>query len=247
MIPDVSRLTGDPRGKASAVADRSLRSPRSGAIHAEPGGTHAEPRIAIVGGDGALATEALVWMLGKSGHLVVGAFPTLRELEAILPPAEANLQAVIIDADGLAVCAATVAEIRRTYPKLKVLLLCDAVSREVVRCAIDERIEGVVLKSDTAEEMILALSNVLEGRAVMPVGWQAASLKPEPDAQLVALSLREREVLELAARGLSNKEIAACLTISANTVKFHLRAIYSKLGVQNRVQAAQVVDQKQEI
>jgi DNA-binding NarL/FixJ family response regulator len=184
-------------------------------------------------------------MLRKSGNLVVGAFPTLRDLQAISPPAASKLQAVIVDADRLAASPTVVTEIRRTYPELKVLLLCRAVSTKVVRCAIDERIEGVVLKSDTAEEVVLALRHVLEGRAVMPIGWQAASLKPEPDAQLAALSLREREVLELAAGGLSNKEIAARLTISANTVKFHLRTIYSKLGVHDRLQAALVMDHGQ--
>lgn len=203
-----------------------------------------KPGIAIVGGDSALATEALVWMLTKSGNLVVGAFPTLRELEAISPTEESKLQAVIVDADGLAASPAAVAEIRRTYPELKILLLCGAVSKEVVRCAMDERIEGVVLKSDTAEEVILALRNVLEGRAVMPIGWQAASL--QPDAPLAALSAREREVLELAASGMSNKEIAKRLTISVNTVKFHLRTIYSRLGVRNRVEAMRALGHRQE-
>jgi DNA-binding NarL/FixJ family response regulator len=179
-------------------------------------------------------------MLTNSGNLVAGACPTVHGLASISSPGEPKLQAVIVDADDLAASPAVVAEIRRTYPEVKILLLCGAVSPEVVRCAIDERVEGVVLKSDTAEEVILALGHVLEGRAVMPIGWQAASIEPQPDAQLAALSLREREVLDLAARGLRNNEIATRLTISANTVKFHLRAIYSRLGVHNRVQAAHV-------
>jgi DNA-binding NarL/FixJ family response regulator len=184
-------------------------------------------------------------MLTKSGNRVAGAFPAVHGLAAVSPPGEPKLQAVILDADGLAAGPAAVAEIRRTYPEVKILLLCGAVSPEVIRCAIDERVEGVVLKSDTAEEVILALRHVLEGRAVMPVGWQAASVEPRPDAQLAALSLREREVLDLAARGLRNDEIATRLTISANTVKFHLRAIYSRLGVHNRVQAAHVAAHRQ--
>ena len=54
---------------------------------------------------------------------------------------------------------------------------------------------------------------------------------------LATLSAREREILALLASGMSNKQIASHLTISSNTVKFHLRTIYSKLGVRNRVQA----------
>jgi DNA-binding NarL/FixJ family response regulator len=183
-------------------------------------------------------------MLTNSGNLVAGACPTVHGLASISPPGEPKLQAVIVDADDLASGPAVVAEIRRTYPEVKILLLCRAVSPEVVRCAIDERVEGVVLKSDTAEEVILALRNVLEERAVMPIGWQAASL--QPGTPLAALSEREREVLELAASGMSNKEIAKRLTISVNTVKFHLRTIYSRLGVRNRVEAMRAMGCKEE-
>jgi DNA-binding NarL/FixJ family response regulator len=86
---------------------------------------------------------------------------------------------------------------------------------------------------------VLALHHVLAGRAVMPAGWHAASVKLNP--ALASLSTRERQVLELAAAGSSNKEIAARLVISLNTVKFHLRTIYSRLGVHNRVQATQAI------
>lgn len=53
-------------------------------------------------------------------------------------------------------------------------------------------------------------------------------------------------MLDLAASGMSNKEIAERLTISANTVKFHLRTIYSRLGVRNRVEAMRAMGRKQE-
>ena len=115
----------------------------------------------------------------------------------------------------------------------------------MVRCAIDEHADGVVLKSETVEDMVLALRHVLAGRAVMPVGWQAASLEPEPGALPAGLSAREREVLDLVTAGMSNEEVAKHLVISSNTVKFHLRMIYSRLGVHNRVEATRAVSQKQ--
>jgi LuxR family maltose regulon positive regulatory protein len=55
------------------------------------------------------------------------------------------------------------------------------------------------------------------------------------------LTEREYEVLELLAQGLRNEEIAAKLVISLNTVKFHVRTIYSRLGVRNRVEASQIL------
>jgi DNA-binding NarL/FixJ family response regulator len=198
-----------------------------------------EPRIAIVGGAGALATEALAWLLTESGNRVAGAFPGFAELAKFLGGSLASLEAVIVDAEDTAAGPAAVAEIRAAFPELKIVLLCEALSHAVVRCAIDRHVEGVVLHSDPVEEAVLTLRHVLEGRAVMPVGWRAASL--QANAVLGALSEREREVLELAAAGMSNREIADRLVISSNTVKFHLRTIYSRLGVHNRVQATQAL------
>jgi DNA-binding NarL/FixJ family response regulator len=198
-----------------------------------------EPRIAIVGRADALAADALTWMLTKSGSSVVGAFPSFCEFESALGEDGSALHAVIVDGDDAAAGTAAVSKIRRAYPKLKILLLCGTVSRAVVSCAIEEHVEGLVLQSDAAEDLVLALRHVLDGRAVMPAGWQAAS--PERNSLLMTLSAREREVLELAAAGMSNKEIAEHLVISLNTVKFHLRTIYSRLGVRNRVQATQAV------
>jgi DNA-binding NarL/FixJ family response regulator len=207
--------------------------------------TGTEPRIAIVGGAGELATEALTWMLTKSGNRVVGVYQNVRELGSGLRAGQPKLHAAIVDADEQTAGLAAVAEIRCAYPELKILLLCEVASPAVVRCAIDEHVDGVVLKSETIEEVVLALSHVLAGRAVMPVGWQAASLEPEPDAPLAVLSVREREVLDLVTAGMSNEEIAKRLVISSNTVKFHLRTVYSRLGVHNRVQATRAVSKKQ--
>lgn len=194
--------------------------------------------MAILGGVGTFATEALTWMLTESGSRVTGAYPNPRALQADLSASSTEAQVALIDADDPASGIAALAEVRCAHPRLKILLLCDAVTPAIVRCAIEEQVEGVVLKSDSVEEVILALHHVLEGRAVMPAGWQAVPIDPEGGAPIESLSAREREVLELAAGGMLNREIAERLLISSNTVKFHLRAIYSRLGVRNRVQAA---------
>lgn len=60
----------------------------------------------------------------------------------------------------------------------------------------------------------------------------------EPAARQSRLSPREREVLDLATRGMTNDEIAAALLVSVHAVKFHLTSIYRKLGVSNRTAAA---------
>lgn len=203
--------------------------------------TAADPRIAIVGVVGALATEALAWIITKSGNHVVGVYSTVCELDSVLRAGPQELQAAIIDADEQTPGLGAVADIRCGYPELKILLLCEVATPAVVRCAIEEHAEGVVLKSETVEDMVLALRHVLAGRAVMPAGWQAASVESEPGPiRAAALSVREREVLDLVTAGMSNEEVAKHLVISSNTVKFHLRMIYSRLGVHNRVEATRV-------
>jgi len=108
--------------------------------------------------------------------------------------------------------------------------------------------------SASAQEMVEALETVAAGQAIFtPV--MAAKLAAEfaamarqrnaftsrlpteaPDDP--RLTDREREVLDLVARGLTNKEIAVVLSISENTVRAHLRNILDKLHVHNRTQAA---------
>jgi DNA-binding NarL/FixJ family response regulator len=74
---------------------------------------------------------------------------------------------------------------------------------------------------------------------VFPAGWLAAAASRSAEAPL---SARQLEVLELLAAGLPNAVIARRLFISPNTVKFHVAAIYQRLGVSNRVQAAQALE-----
>lgn len=66
-----------------------------------------------------------------------------------------------------------------------------------------------------------------------------AAVSHQPDAEpLATLSPRELEVLEMAARGLTNAQIARSLFVTVHAVKFHLAGIYRKLGVGNRTEAA---------
>jgi DNA-binding CsgD family transcriptional regulator len=78
---------------------------------------------------------------------------------------------------------------------------------------------------------------VHECRRVFPAGWQDAVRPKGPGTE--GLTGREFAILELVAAGLRNTDIARELMISPNTVKFHLKAVYARLGVRNRAEAAQ--------
>ena len=76
---------------------------------------------------------------------------------------------------------------------------------------------------------------------MFPAGWLRHVQQSAEASPLGQLSPRQREVLELLSLGMDNDQIAARLYISRNTVKFHVRTIYGRLGVHNRVEAARVL------
>jgi DNA-binding NarL/FixJ family response regulator len=94
--------------------------------------------------------------------------------------------------------------------------------------------------SACAAGVVAGLERIAAGDAVFPAGWLTAAHDARGSG-LETLSSRQLEVLHLLAQGLPNELIAERLFISRNTVKFHVAAIYQRLGVTNRVQAAQAL------
>lgn len=118
---------------------------------------------------------------------------------------------------------------------VRVLVLSALSDARSLREAIEAGADGFVLKTDSPQATLTAIRQVVAGQLVFPQGarrWLTRDPGAEP------LSEREEAVLELLADGRSNREIARTLRMSPNTVKFHLRNLYSKLGVTNRTQAA---------
>lgn len=105
---------------------------------------------------------------------------------------------------------------------------------------------GFMLKDAPAEELVRAVRVVAGGEALLApsvtrrliadVTARRTARRPEP-AQLAALTPREREVLELIARGLSNTEIAEALFVAEQTVKTHVGKVLGKLHLRDRAQA----------
>ena len=102
-------------------------------------------------------------------------------------------------------------------------------------------VQAYLTKDVLHDELLKAIRAVHGGQTYLPAAVAAAlaAQMPRPD-----LSAREIQVLELIVKGLANKQIAYALSIAEHTVKNHVKNILSKLGVQDRTQAATAAIQR---
>lgn len=133
--------------------------------------------------------------------------------------------------DGVAVARRLKNEKRRTLA----LMLTSYDARQYVLASIRAGAKGYILKTTTPDELGKAIAVVAEGGVYLD--REVASAVGDGDFSPDNLSAREREVLDLAARGLSSKEVASRLFISERTVQTHLASIYDKLGARNKTEA----------
>lgn len=130
----------------------------------------------------------------------------------------------------------------RTPPRIIVLTTFDL--DEAATRAIRSGASGFVLKDADPEFLLAAIRTVHAGSAVIAASatrelfehFDANAVKPREPEAFSSLTSREREIFALAARGLSNAEIASAEFLSEATVKTHISRILSKLGLRDRVQ-----------
>jgi DNA-binding NarL/FixJ family response regulator len=135
--------------------------------------------------------------------------------------------------------------IRRQQPGIKVLVLTTYDDDEWVFDAIRAGAAGYLLKDTPREKVIEAIRGTLAGKSFVDPAVagklmeQVASKQANPPSTLTEkLTEREKAVLRLLAQGLNNSEIAGSLHLSEGTVRNHISAIFSKLEVSDRTQAA---------
>ena len=134
---------------------------------------------------------------------------------------------------------AAIRALHQDNPELKIIALTSYSDEGLVQGALQAGANGYIMKNVSAQELSNAIRSAKVGRM---------TLSPEATEVLINaathpvipgddLTERERDVLKLLVKGLSNQEIAEQLIISPSTVKYHIGNIYSKLGVDNRVSA----------
>ena len=162
-------------------------------------------------------------------------------IEAVALTAALHPDVVLMDLRmaGLDGVAAT-AQIRKLQPETPVLVLTTYDSDADIRRAIEAGATGYVLKDTPRSQLFSAIRAVAQGKSILAPAVLTRLLRYMQTPVEETLSAREIEVLMLAARGASNKEIARSLHISEATVKSHLIHIFSKLGVADRTAAVTV-------
>jgi NarL family two-component system response regulator LiaR len=136
--------------------------------------------------------------------------------------------------------------IRARHPQVQIVMLSSSKEEELITSAIQAGAIGYILKNVSVQEMAEAIRAAHHGRAMLSpdvtqVLVSATARPAEPDYHLTD---RERELLGLLVKGLSNPEIANRLTISLSTVKFHISSILAKLGASSRTEAVVIAMEK---
>lgn len=126
-------------------------------------------------------------------------------------------------------------QLRARYPEIKCVVLSASDDAETIGAALCAGAAGYVLKSINPLDLPAAIRQSIEGSFFQPSALVSADRHGA--ARAAGLSEKEVAVLGELAQGKSNRQIAQALWLSEQTVKFHLRNVYRKLGVANRTEA----------
>jgi DNA-binding NarL/FixJ family response regulator len=137
--------------------------------------------------------------------------------------------------------------VRQAHPDVHVLILTTYADDEWVFDAIRAGASGYLLKDTRRDELLAALKGTAEGKSYLDPGVADRVMRravaqppapPQDEAQALAFTDRELEILQLVAEGYSNPEIAGRLHLARGTVRNYVSGVIQKLNVSDRTQAA---------
>jgi DNA-binding NarL/FixJ family response regulator len=162
----------------------------------------------------------------------------------------------LIDLSTPGISFETLRELHECYPKTRFAAMMALATRADIIRSLDAGLHGFVSKSQSDIEILNAIKDILSGRVYVPAlltkvgdgtmngsGTQIYGLSPRlnrAEAIPGKLTPRQREVLAMLARGMSNKEISRALRIAEGTTKIHASSVLKALGVRNRTEAAAI-------
>lgn len=207
-------------------------------------------KVAVVADDHEFVRDALAAMLARRfGFGLTLAAPSFDEaLDLLVRTPGVSLALFDLQMPGME-NAASIGAVRECFPATKVVIVSGSSRRQDVLEALDAGVHGYIPKELSAKQIGDALETVLNGGVYVPAtlpdrdNAQAVPATPARPPRLTCeplprLTPRQRDVLELVVRGMTNKEIARALQLGEGTVKVHVAAILQCLGVPNRSAAA---------
>jgi DNA-binding NarL/FixJ family response regulator len=196
------------------------------------------PRILIVD-DHPIVREGLAAIFADDAAFEpVGGAGTIED--AIAQAGTLGPDVIVLDLDLPGVRGAAGVSRIRAAVDIPILIFTAYDSEELVLDAIEAGASGYLLKGAPASEIRRAAQDVADGGSYLSSRIAGIVMGRIGGRRALGLSKRETEVLRLAGDGRSNKQIAAALTVSEATVKFHLNSAFAKLGADNRAQAVRI-------
>lgn len=196
--------------------------------------------------DNRLVREGITALLGQFADLKV-AYGHASDVAA--PLRSATPQVILLDiglrrGDSLHVAG----RLRRDFPDAKIIVMDLLPAYEDVVEFVNAGVSGFILKDATVDDLVNTIRLVAGGASVLPpemvntlfsrIAREAVSRSPAKAMESVRMTPRERQIINLIAEGLSNKEIAARLHVATHTVKSHVRNVMEKLALHTRLQIA---------
>jgi DNA-binding NarL/FixJ family response regulator len=184
----------------------------------------AEPRLQVLS-DSAAASRRIVGTLGEGGLSVAHVLSAPDEIDASSVDAS-TIFVFVCDVDEASGMAG-LRRLRRTQGDPAIIVISPPATGTGVRRALDAGADAIVFEPEIETTLAVTTRAVASGQSVVPRKLRASVEKP-------AFSHRERQVLALVSRGLTNSEIAERLLLAQSTVKSHLSSAFTKLGIRSR-------------
>ncbi len=187
----------------------------------------------VLADDHVLVRQSLKSLLEREGFQVAGEASDgqegVRQVEALHPDiAVMDISMPILN--GLDAAR----EISRTSPKTKTILLTQHDEGQYISEALEAGVKGYVLKSQVANDLLLAIRQVSRGQVYLSPGVSRGVMeayRSKSEKSKNPLTLRERQVLQLIAEGKSTKDVASLLGISVKTAESHRTRLMQKLDI----------------
>jgi DNA-binding NarL/FixJ family response regulator len=134
--------------------------------------------------------------------------------------------------------ANAIAQLAKKFSDVPILIVSGSAGPAEVQAVFQAGVRGFLPKTATSEQFIRTVHLLLAGGTSIPPEMVVTGTADDAPSWLATLTRRETDVLRATARGLSNKEIARELALAEVTIKLHLSAIFRKMGVRSRTEAA---------